>query len=42
MASDPDSSFGNTAVRMLINVAALGVSAGIIAIVVAMIIVEID
>jgi hypothetical protein len=42
MASERDDGFGTNAVRLLINLAALGVSAGIVALIVATIIVEID
>ncbi len=42
MASERDDGFGSTAVRLLINLAALGVSVGIVALIVATIIVEID
>ncbi len=42
MASERDDGFGAIAVRMLINLVALGVSVGIIALIVATIIVEID
>jgi len=42
MASERDDGVGFTAVRMIINLAALGVSAGTIALIVATIIVEID
>ncbi len=42
MASERDDGFGFTAVRLIINLGALGVSAGIVALIVATIIVEID
>ncbi len=42
MASERDDGFGTTAVRLLINLSALAVSAGIVALIVATLIVEID
>ncbi len=42
MASEHDEGFETNAVRLLINLTALGVSAGIVALIVATIIVEID
>ena len=42
MASEPDDGFGDIAVGLLINLVALGLSAGIVALIVATIIVEID
>ena len=42
MVGERDDGFGFNAVRMIINLAALGVSAGIIALIVATLIVEID
>ena len=42
MASEHDEGFGTTAVRLLINLSALALSLGIVALIVATIIVEID
>lgn len=42
MASERDDGFGATAVRLIINLVALGISAGIVALIVATLIVEID
>ncbi len=42
MASEGDDGFGTTAVRLLINLSALALSAGIVALIVATIITEID
>ena len=42
MVSERDDGFGFTAVRLIINLSALGLSAGIVALIVATIIVEID
>ncbi len=42
MASESDDGFGFTAVRLIINLAALGVSAALVALIVATIITEID
>ena len=42
MASEHDDGFGFTAVRLIINLGALGMSVAIVALIVATIIVEID
>ncbi len=42
MASKPDNGVGTSAVRLLINLSALALSVGIVALVIATIIVEID
>ena len=42
MASERDNGFGGTAVGLIINLVALGLSAGIVALIVATIVVEID
>ena len=42
MASERDDGFAFTAVRLIINLVALGLSAGIVALIVATIVVEID
>ena len=42
MASERDNGFGNAAVGLIINLVALGLSAGIVALIVATIVVEID
>ena len=42
MASELDDGFGFTAIRLIISLAALGLCAGIVALIVATIIVEID
>ncbi len=42
MASKRDDGFGTTAVRLLINLSALALSVGIVALIVATVIVEID
>ena len=42
MASERDDGFGFTAVRLIINLGALALSAGIVALIVATLIVEID
>jgi hypothetical protein len=42
MASERDSGGGTTAVRLLINLSALALSVGIVALIIATIIVEID
>jgi hypothetical protein len=42
MASKRDNGSGTTAVRLLINLSALALSAGIVALIIATIIVEID
>ena len=42
MASERDNGSGNTALRLLINLSALALSAGIVALIVATLIVEID
>ncbi len=42
MASERDDGFGSSAVRLLINLTALALSLGIVALIVATIIVEID
>lgn len=42
MASERDDGFGSSAVRLLINLTALALSLGIVALIVATVIVEID
>ncbi len=42
MASERDDGFGFTAVRLIINLSALGLSAGIVALIIATLVVEID